>query len=108
MQELFVNLIVAIICGLIAWVVKVTIPYIKIKLESGRYSWAAEIIEYTVRAYEQLEGSGKGDHKYRLVVDQVTAELDKLGIHLTDRQISTLVEAAVQAMNAEKMEITDE
>lgn len=108
MQELFVNLIVAIICGLIAWVVKVTIPYIKVKIESGRYGWAAEIIEYTVRAYEQLEGSGNGDHKYRLVVDQVTAELAKLGINLTDRQISTLIEAAVQAMNAEKMEITNE
>ena len=108
MQEFFTNLIVAIICGLIAWVAKAIIPYIEAKLESSRYSWAADIIEHTVRAYEQIvEGSGQGEHKYRLVVEQVTAELDKLGIHLTDRQISTLIEAAVQSMNAEKFETSE-
>lgn len=105
MQELFVNLIVAILCGVIVWVAKATIPYIKAKLATSQYSWAADIIEYTVRAYEQMtEGPGQGDHKYRLVFDQVTAELAKLGINLTERQISTLIEAAVQAMNAEKLD----
>lgn len=105
MQELFVNIIVAIICGVIVWVAKATIPYIKAKLATSQYSWAADIIEYTVRAYEQItDGPGQGEHKYRLVFDQVTAELAKLGINLTERQISTLIEAAVQAMNAEKLD----
>lgn len=105
MQELFVNLIVAILCGVIVWVAKATIPYIKAKLATSQYSWAADIIEYTVRAYEQMTaGPGQGEHKYRLVFDQVTAELAKLGINLTERQISTLIEAAVQAMNAEKLD----
>lgn len=107
MNEILTNLICAVICGLIAWLVKTTIPYIKAKLQSTQYSWAAEIIEYTVRAYEQMiEGSGQGDHKFRLVMKQVLSELNKYGITLTDLQISTMIEAAVQAMNAEQLVIT--
>ena len=48
------------------------------------------------------EGSGQGDRKYQMVLNQVKSEFEKLGIKLTDRQISTLIEAAVQAMNAEQ------
>ena len=102
-QSMIIDLVLAIICGVTVWVVKTTVPYIKAKLESTRYAWAADIIDYTVRAYEQMtEGSGQGDHKYQMVLNQVKAEFEKLGIKLTDRQISTLIEAAVQAMNAEQ------
>jgi hypothetical protein len=104
MNEFFTNLIVAVICGLIAWLVKTTVPYIKAKLQSSQYAWAAEIIEYTVRAYEQMtEGSGQGDEKFRLVLEQTKAELSKYGITLTNTQIATLIESAVQTMNAERL-----
>lgn len=107
MNEILTNLIVAVICGLIAWLVKTTVPYITAKLQSSQYAWAAEIIEYTVRAYEQMtEGPGQGDEKFRLVMEQVQAELRKYGITLTNVQISTLIEAAVQAMNAEQLSIS--
>lgn len=107
MNEILTNLICAVICGFIAWLVKTTIPYIKAKLQSTQYAWAAEIIEYTVRAYEQMtEGSGRGDEKFRLVMEQVQKELSKYGITLTNTQIATLIEAAVQAMNAEQLVIT--
>lgn len=109
MQEIFVNVVCAIICGVIVWIAKATVPLIKAKLESSQYSWAAEIIDYTVRAYEQMtDGSGQGEHKYQMVMQQVTAELSKLGITLTERQISTLIEAAVQAMNVEKAVLIEE
>lgn len=102
-QSVLIDVACAIVCGVVVWIVKTTVPYIKAKLESTQYSWAADIIDYTVRAYEQMtEGSGQGDHKYQMVLNQVKAEFEKLGIKLTDRQISTLIEAAVQAMNAEQ------
>ncbi len=108
MGEFVTNIICAIICGLIAWLVKATVPLIKAKLESTRYSWAADIIEYTVRAYEQMtEGSGQGDEKFRLVMEAVQSDLAKYGIHLTNVQIATIIEAAVQTMNAEQLVITN-
>lgn len=107
MGEFVTNIICAIICGLIAWLVKTIVPYIETKLRSKQYAWAADIINYTVRAYEQMtEGPGQGDHKFRLVMEQVQAELKKYGITLTNVQISTMIEAAVQAMNAEQLVIT--
>lgn len=107
MNEIITNLICAVICGLIAWLVKTIVPYIETKLRSKQYAWAADIINYTVRAYEQMtEGPGQGDHKFRLVMEQVQAELKKYGITLTNVQISTMIEAAVQAMNAEQLVIT--
>lgn len=106
MNEIITNLICAVICGLIAWLVKTIVPYIETKLRSKQYAWAADIINYTVRAYEQMtEGSGQGDHKFRLVMEQVQAELKKYGITLTNTQISTMIEAAVQTMNAEQLVI---
>ena len=107
MNEIITNLIVAIICGLVAWLVKTIVPYVETKLRSKQYAWAADIINYTVRAYEQMtEGPGQGDEKFRLVMEQVQKELSKYGITLTNVQISTLIEAAVQAMNAEQLVIT--
>lgn len=103
MGEFVTNIICAVICGIIVWVAKTTVPLIKARLESTRYSWAADIIEYTVRAYEQMtEGSGQGDEKFRLVMEAVQSDLAKYGIHLTNTQIATMIEAAVQAMNTEK------
>ena len=109
MNEIITNLICAVICGLIAWLVKTIVPYFETKLRSKQYAWAADIINYTVRAYEQLtEGSGQGDEKFRLVMEQVQKDLSKYGITLTNTQIATLIEAAVQAMNAEQFSISVE
>ena len=112
MQDMLFNLLYCLLYGVIVWaaqaVVRVVVPYIKTKLESTQYSWAANIIEHSVRAYEQIiQGAGMGDERYQMVVAQVTEELNKVGIKITDVQISTLIEAAVQTMNTEK-ELADE
>lgn len=44
MNEILTNLICAVICGFIAWLVKTTIPYIKAKLQSTQYSWAWRLL----------------------------------------------------------------
>lgn len=108
MEKLFFDLLYCVLYGVIVWaahaIVKDVLPFVRAKLASTQYSWAAEIIENTVRAYEQLiVGPNMGEERYKLVVDQVTKELNKLGINLTNQQILTLVEAAVQIMNSEKL-----
>ena len=108
MEKLFFDLLYCVLYGVIVWaahaIVKDVLPFVRAKLASTQYSWAAEIIENTVRAYEQMiVGPNMGEERYKLVVDQVTKELNKLGINLTNQQILTLVEAAVQVMNSEKL-----
>lgn len=108
MEKLFFDLLYCVLYGVIVWaahaIVKDVLPFVRAKLASTQYSWAAEIIENTVRAYEQLiVGPNMGEERYKLVVDQVTKELNKLGINLTNQQILTLIEAAVQVMNSEKL-----
>jgi hypothetical protein len=108
MEKLFFDLLYCVLYGVIVWaahaIVKDVLPFVRAKLASTQYSWAAEIITNTVRAYEQMiVGPNMGEERYKLVVDQVTKELNKLGINLTNQQILTLVEAAVQVMNSEKL-----
>lgn len=108
MQQLIFDLIYSLFLGVLVWgirlVVKVAIPYIKTRLASEQYSWAAEIIEHAVRAFEQtVSGSGLGEEKFQLVISYAKRELAKRGIDLSEEQITMLIEAAVQAMNSESL-----
>jgi hypothetical protein len=102
------DLIVALTCGVVTWaiqtVIKHVVPFVETKLKESQYSWAADIIANAVRAYEQtVSGHGMGEDKFQLVMEFVNRELSKLGIKLTEEQITILIESAVQAMNAEKL-----
>lgn len=112
MQQLFFDLIYSLLFGLIVWgakqLVVIVIPYLKTRLESEQYSWAAEIIEHAVRAFEQtVSGSGLGEEKFQLVISYAKRELEKRGIKLTEEQITMLIEAAVQTMNCESLNVLD-
>lgn len=112
MQQLFFDLIYSLLFGLIVWgakqIVVIVIPYLKTRLESEQYSWAAEIIEHAVRAFEQtVSGSGLGEEKFQLVISYAKRELEKRGIKLTEEQITMLIEAAVQTMNCESLNVLD-
>lgn len=108
MSQIVMDLITALMCGVVTWaihaVIKHVVPFIETKLKESQYSWAAEIIANAVRAYEQtITGSKRGEEKFEFVMDFVNRELRKLGIKLSEQQITILIEAAVQAMNAEKL-----
>lgn len=112
MNQILMDLIVALTCGVITWaiqtVIKHVIPFIESKLKESQYSWAADIIANAVRAYEQtVSGSGMGEDKFQLVMAYVNRELSKLGIKLSEAQITVLIESAVQAMNAEQIVIEE-
>lgn len=106
MKEIFFNLLYCLLYGVIVWAarefVRVVVPYFNAKLSETKYQWAAQIIENAVRAYEQMiDGQGQGEEKYKLVLNQVIQEFNKLGIELTNEQIAVLIEAAVHTMNTE-------
>ena len=108
MYQIFMDLLFALMYGVLIWgiraVVKNVIPFVEAKLAETNYGWAAEIIANAVRAYEQtVSGSGRGEEKFELVIEFVNRELGKLGIKLSEEQITMLIEAAVQEMNAEKL-----
>ena len=112
MSQIVMDLIVALTCGVITWaiqtVIKHVVPFIESKLKESQYSWAADIIENAVRAYEQtVSGSGMGEDKFQLVMSYVNRELSKLGITLTEEQITILIESAVQAMNSEQIVVEE-
>jgi LL-H family phage holin len=108
MSKIVMDLITALMCGVVTWaihaVIRHVVPFIETKLKESQYSWAAEIINNAVRAFEQtVTGSKRGEEKFEFVMDFVNRELSKLGIKLSEQQITVLIEAAVQAMNAEKL-----
>ena len=112
MYQIFMDLLFALMYGVLIWgirtVVKKVVPFVEAKLAETNYGWAAEIIANAVRAYEQtVHGPGMGEAKFELVMEFVKRELNKLGIRLTEEQITMLIEAAVQEMNAEKLIIQE-
>ena len=112
MHQIFMDLLFALIYGVVIWAIhtitKKVVPFIELKLSETKYGWAAEIIANAVRAYEQtVSGHGMGEDKFQLVMEFVNRELSKLGIKLSEEQITVLIESAVQAMNAEKLVVGD-
>jgi len=112
MNKIVMDLIVALTCGVVTWaiqtVIKHVIPFIESKLKESQYSWAADIISNAVRAYEQtVSGPGMGEDKFQLVMEFVNRELSKLGIKLSEEQITVLIESAVHAMNSEQIVIEE-
>lgn len=108
MYQIFMDLLFALMYGVLIWgiraIVKNVIPFVEAKLAETNYGWAAEIIANAVRAFEQtVSGSKRGEEKFELVMEFVNRELSKLGIKLSEEQITMLIEAAVQEMNAEKL-----
>lgn len=112
MYQILMDLLFALMYGVLIWairtIVKKVVPFVEAKLAETNYGWAAEIINNAVRAYEQtVSGHGMGEDKFQLVMDFVNKELGKLGIKLSEEQITVLIEAAVQEMNAEKLIVGD-
>ena len=115
MNELIFNVLLAVITALVGIVVKQLIPYLKAKqtettakLRQTKWSWTADIIDAAVRAVEQTaKGAIHGEDKKQAAMAYTKSVLRKSGITMSDEQISTLIEAAVQAMNAQAITIEE-
>ena len=114
-STLVFNVCCALVVALIGVITKSLLPYLKAKKEEAttairktRWAWAADIVDAVVRAVEQtadeyMHGEVKKDAATRLIMDF----FHQNGIDLTTEQISTLIETAVQELNANTIEVTD-
>ncbi len=114
-STLVFNVCCALVVALIGVITKNLLPYLKAKKEEAttairktRWAWAADIVDAVVRAVEQtadeyMHGEVKKDAATRLIMDF----FHQNGIELTTEQISTLIETAVQELNANTIEATD-
>ena len=114
-STLVFNVCCALVVALIGVITKNLLPYLKAKKEEAttairktRWAWAADIVDAVVRAVEQtadeyMHGEVKKDAATRLIMDF----FHQNGIELTTEQISTLIETAVQELNANTIEVTD-
>jgi len=115
MNDLIYKVLLAVITALIGVIVNQAIPYLKgkyaeaeAKVRQTKWSWAMDVADAAVRAVEQtaaeaIHGQGKKD----LAEQFVRSALSRAGITMTDDQISTLIEAAVQTMNSEQIKIEE-
>lgn len=111
MNDLIFNVLLAVVATLMGIIVHQLFPYLKAKqveittsIRRTEWWWAADIIDAVVRAVEQTVAEGvHGQNKKDLAIAKIKAILAYSGIVLTDSQIDTLIEAAVQAMNNENV-----
>ena len=115
MNQLLFNFLLALIVALIGVITKTLLPFLKAKKEEAttairqtRWAWAADIIDAVVRAVEQtvedgVHGEAKKDEATRLITDFFRVN----HIDLTAEQISTLIETAVQQLNANTIEVSE-
>lgn len=113
MEKLIYEVLFALIVAIAGIIAKSLIPYLKqkeaealAKLRQTEWSWAADIVEAIVRAVEQTVSEEiHGDEKKAIAVRYITDMLRQNGIDLSYDQIDKLIEAAVQAMNANAIQI---
>lgn len=117
MNELFYNIISAVILALVGIVTKELIPYLRKKkaeadaqLKRTRWGWVTEITDAAVRAVEQTASDSiHGTEKKQRAATLIKDALDRQGYgeYVTNEQILQLIEAAVQEMNSQDIKIEE-
>ena len=103
MNEITYMVLRVVVCVCATLITVYVIPYIKTLKEDARYKNMIDLISIAVRAAEQtITGSGQGAAKKEKVMEFVRDWLVKHGVHMSDTQLSDLVEAAVYAMKQEQ------
>lgn len=113
MNDLIFNVLAAVVVAMIGIIMKQLLPYLKkkqaetdAKLRKTRWSWCADIIDAIVRAVEQTAaGALSGEDKKEAAEQYIYKIFDQTGLSLSEEQIDALIEAAVEAMNENKIEV---
>ncbi len=107
MNTYIFNLLTAVIVAIIGAVAREFIPYLRERKEKvlfevrrTRWEWVADIVDAAVRAVEQTVSEElHGEDKKQEAIRWIRVLLADNGLALSDTQISTMIEAAVEAMN---------
>lgn len=110
LNELIFNVCLALVVGICGVIAHELIPYLHEKtyeamkaLEATKWAWAVDIIAEVVRAVEQTVIEQHGEEKKAIAKQLIHKAMKEAGIYLKDEQIDMLIEAAVHAMNGEKV-----
>lgn len=103
MNDILYNLLLAVVTAAVSAIARYVVPYIRSKLAASKYAWAVDIIDSVVMCVEQTaKENTTGEAKKRTATQVIKIYLNERGIKMTEGQISTLIEAAVGAMNVNK------
>lgn len=113
MSALIFNVLMALVVALAGIVARQLLPYLKEKKEEAtekirqtRWAWCADIIDAAVRAVEQtVSDEIHGEDKKAEAAKLIGRIFYQAGLHMTEDQIDALIEAAVQSMNANSLEV---
>ena len=109
------NILVALTVALVGIVTRQLLPYLREKrieatekIRQTQWSWCADIIDAVVRAIEQtVSDEIHGEDKKAEAAKLIGRIFYQAGLHMTEDQIDALIEAAVQSMNANSLEVYD-
>ena len=95
------RLAIAVVCCIVAPVVK---HWIETQTQNEKFERVKQAAETAVYAAEQLmqKADPTGKERYNFAVSAILAASDKAGIKLTDDEIKSIIEAAVQELNIVK------
>lgn len=109
-NELIFNVLLAFIVTICGIICKELLPFLREKkqeaikaLEATKWAWTANLINEVVRAVEQTVIHEHGEEKKAIAKQLIYKAMKEAGIYLKDEQIDMLIEAAVHAMNGEKV-----
>ena len=112
-EKLVYEVLFALVVAIAGIVAKTLIPYLKqkeaealAKLRQTQWGFMADIVEAVVRAVEQTVSEEiHGEDKKAIAVRYITDILKQNDIPISHEQIDKLIEAAVQAMNQQSIQI---
>ena len=107
MNELVFNICLAIVVAIFGIIAKSVIPFLRAKkdaameqLRETRWFWVADLVDAAVNAVEQTVSEDiHGEDKKELAMTYIMEVLKENNIEISVEQLSTLIEAAVKAMN---------
>ncbi len=108
MNSLIFNILMALIVAVFGVIARELLPYLRQKrdevearIRRTKWAWAADIIDAVVRAVEQTVAEDiHGKAKKQEAVRYIKYLCGKCAIELSDEEIDTLIEAAVNTMNS--------
>lgn len=108
MNSLIFNVLLALVVAVFGVIARELLPYLRQKrdevearIRRTKWAWAADIIDAVVRAVEQTVAEDvHGKAKKQEAVRYIKYICGKCAIELSEQEIDTLIEAAVNAMNA--------
>ena len=106
-REIIMELLQAVVMLAVVLATRYLVPYIIERIGSERLATAAKLAEQAVLYAEQLHGAGTGYEKKQMVVRLLKRLLEDRGIQVSTEELDMLIEAAVRAMNAGKLEVSE-